>query len=189
MAPDQRRDAIIAAAIPLFMERGADVTTKDIADCAGIAEGTLFRVFPDKQSLIEAVVGRYMDPTPTLERLAAIDATLPLRDKLIQVVEILIGRFAGVMGIMNALGIQHHHGKAHHKEHARDVHRRMAGSHITQGVFEPDAPALRIPPSEVVDYVRLLAFASAMPVFSDQRTFSAEELADFILRGIVKEAN
>jgi AcrR family transcriptional regulator len=47
MAPDDRRRAIVAAVVPLLLEHGDDVSTRQIADAAGIAEGTIFRVFPD----------------------------------------------------------------------------------------------------------------------------------------------
>ena len=40
LAPEDRRTAILAALIPLLVERGGDVTTKEIAQAAGIAEGT-----------------------------------------------------------------------------------------------------------------------------------------------------
>ncbi|HUO45747.1 MAG TPA: helix-turn-helix domain-containing protein, partial [Acidimicrobiia bacterium] len=52
LAPEDRRQAIVEAVIPLLVERGASVTTREMAEAAGIAEGTIFRVFPDKCALI-----------------------------------------------------------------------------------------------------------------------------------------
>lgn len=49
------RDQILAAAQALFTERGADVPIKDIADRAGVGVGTLYRRFPDRDSLITAM--------------------------------------------------------------------------------------------------------------------------------------
>ena len=70
LPPDERRAAIVAATLPLLIEHGARVTTRQIAEAAGIAEGTIFRVFPDKEALIEAAVETAFDPAP-------VDAALP----------------------------------------------------------------------------------------------------------------
>ena len=53
MPPDERRDAIIDVVLPLLLEHGSDVSTRQIAEAAGIAEGTIFRVFPDKAALLD----------------------------------------------------------------------------------------------------------------------------------------
>ncbi len=48
---------IINAAIQIFSEKGFESTkTKEIADKAGIAEGTIFRYFPSKGAILEKMV-------------------------------------------------------------------------------------------------------------------------------------
>lgn len=89
MSPEDRRDAIVGAVIPLLRERGAAVTTRELADAAGVAEGTLFRVFPDKAALVRAAVERALDPTPVLDHLAGVEVDLPIRIKLAKVTAIL----------------------------------------------------------------------------------------------------
>jgi AcrR family transcriptional regulator len=54
------RDLIIAAARAMFAEHGLDVPMKDIADRAGVGVGTLYRRFPDRESLIAATVHAHL---------------------------------------------------------------------------------------------------------------------------------
>ncbi|MEL6892565.1 MAG: helix-turn-helix domain-containing protein [Actinomycetota bacterium] len=65
-APMQARsratyERILAAANELFAARGsASVTTTQIADAAGVSVGALYRFFPDKRSVGEALADRYL---------------------------------------------------------------------------------------------------------------------------------
>ena len=88
LPPEERRAALVETTLPLLIELGPSVTTRQIAEAAGIAEGTIFRAFPDKEQLIEAVVERAFDPEPTRIALDGIDRTLPLDDRLIEAVTI-----------------------------------------------------------------------------------------------------
>lgn len=51
----RNRDRIIAAARTVFTERGTEVPMEEIARAAGVGTGTLYRRFPDRDSLISAV--------------------------------------------------------------------------------------------------------------------------------------
>src|SRR3954470_19356706 len=62
MSPDERRAAIVAAVLPLLEQYGGGGSTRRIAQGAGIAEGTIFRVFPDKRSLFLAVAEETVAP-------------------------------------------------------------------------------------------------------------------------------
>ena len=61
---DERRAAIIDAVVPLLREYGEAVTCRQIADAAGIAEGTIFRVFADKDELLARRVRAAVDLAP-----------------------------------------------------------------------------------------------------------------------------
>ncbi len=60
---EDTRTKILQAALQLFARRGYDgTTTKDLAKSAGVAEGTLFRYFPNKKAiLIEVATAGWVD--------------------------------------------------------------------------------------------------------------------------------
>jgi len=57
MRADARRNRakLLEVAEQVFKERGTDVPTEEIARAAGVGVGTLFRHFPTKEALLEAV--------------------------------------------------------------------------------------------------------------------------------------
>src|SRR5690349_23434219 len=96
MTPEQRRDAIVQAALPLVAEHGAAVTTAQIARAAGIGEATIFRVFDDKQAVLEAVVAAALDPTVVVQELGSIPLDQPLAVRLVDAADALDAHFASV---------------------------------------------------------------------------------------------
>jgi AcrR family transcriptional regulator len=57
----RNRDLLIVAAAEAFAARGADVPLEDIARNAGVGIGTLYRHFPTRESLVEAVYRHEID--------------------------------------------------------------------------------------------------------------------------------
>src|SRR5438034_5460246 len=52
LSAEQRREAIVRAALPLFARHGfANTTTKELASAAGVSEALLYKHFPSKESL------------------------------------------------------------------------------------------------------------------------------------------
>jgi AcrR family transcriptional regulator len=177
LAPEERRAAILDAVIPLLKERGRDITTRQMAEAAGVAEGTLFRAFGDKESIFAAAIERYFDPEPFRDRLRGIDPDEPTEDKLRQLVAIFTERFEGVVGFMTAMSLPG--GPPPNAE-------RVRGSGwfpIIDAMFRPGE--LAVAPETLAFYVRLLAFGNAIPAFTEPRRFSSEELADLVLRGVL----
>jgi len=104
LPPEERRAAIVAATLPLLFERGANVSTRQIAEAAGIAEGTIFAVFPDKEAVLQAALRAALDPEPTERELAAIDRTLPFKDQLTDAVGILQRRVTTIWRVLSGTG-------------------------------------------------------------------------------------
>ncbi|MFD7307573.1 TetR/AcrR family transcriptional regulator, partial [Promicromonospora sp. NPDC059942] len=107
MSPEDRKTAIVDAVLPLVAERGHDVTSRELAQAAGVAEGTLFRAFGDKTALVGAVavegLARAGKPEQTLAELTGIDSGLPLERRLELVIELGRHRVAEVMRWMSVL--------------------------------------------------------------------------------------
>jgi AcrR family transcriptional regulator len=103
LPPEERRASLVAAAIPLISEHGLKVTTKQIAQAAGVAEGTIFRVFTDKTELIQAAINSAFDPEQTLAELGAIDIGLPLHERCMAITAVLRGRLMAVFKIIIAV--------------------------------------------------------------------------------------
>jgi AcrR family transcriptional regulator len=69
----RNRELIIAAAASVFAERGLDASTAEIAHEAGVGEATLFRRFPCKDDLIDAIIEARMEEVVALADAAADD--------------------------------------------------------------------------------------------------------------------
>jgi AcrR family transcriptional regulator len=181
LPPDERRASIIAATLPLLRIHGTAVTTAQIAMAAGIAEGTLFRVFPDKDSLIQATIGTAFDPAPAERELAAIDPDLGLRDQLIAAVATLQRRVEGVWQLMSILGMTVSPGGPPTPRQASVVEPLQAR---IAAMFEPHRAALRCDPAQAARLLRMMTFAGTHPRIADGIPLTAAEIVAVVLDGI-----
>jgi AcrR family transcriptional regulator len=72
---ERNRARILAAASEVFAERGLDVSLDDIAAHAGVGVGTVYRRFPDKDALIDALFEDKID-----RAVALADTSLEIED-------------------------------------------------------------------------------------------------------------
>lgn len=166
--------------MPLIVAHGRDVTTRQIAEASGVAEGTLFRVFDDKDAIIDAAVEEFLDPEPFREALRRIDPSLPLEMKLRLVLDRFQDRFSGIFGVFASLGTKPR------PPAAPNIDEIVA---IFEHLLAPELDALRVPVADVFAYVRLVAFASALPHFAPTVGLDTQTLAHLIACGIVHESS
>lgn len=103
MSPDDRRAAIVQATLPLLAEFGANVTTKQIAQAADIAEGTVFRVFADKEELLRTCVREALRTDRLATQIRAVPTTGALAERLTAAAELFLAHFGRLGLLMNAL--------------------------------------------------------------------------------------
>jgi AcrR family transcriptional regulator len=179
MPPAERREALINATLPLVLWHGPGVTTRQIAEAADVAEGTIFRVFDDKEALIRAVTERAFDPAPALAEIVAVDRALPLRARLVRLVAILQSRLDTVFTLIHALGM---------KGPPPDGQRpRLANDELREAIIElvgDDRSHLRVPPVELADALRMLVFSSSHPLINDGNPLTAEQIVGILLDGL-----
>jgi AcrR family transcriptional regulator len=87
---ERNRARIVEAAREVFAEKGVYAPVREIALVAGVGVGTLYRRFPDRTALVEAVfIDRGLEYLSALERAAAAeDPWLGFRDYLERLFEI-----------------------------------------------------------------------------------------------------
>ncbi len=189
MPVEERRAHILDAVIPLILEKGTEVTTREIAEAAGIAEGTVFRAFADKDALIDAAIAKVMDPSEIVGFLEGVDPTLSLEAKIELIVSVLHSRVSGVVRFMAALGPREHARHGGHGGKGRGAPPLGETTGVIERLLEPDKDRIRVPVATAVDYLRILVFGTTMPFLTTGGASDPSELADFILRGIAKEGD
>ncbi|GAA2735135.1 TetR/AcrR family transcriptional regulator [Pedococcus aerophilus] len=186
MAPDDRRAAIIASTVPLLRDKGRAVSTKEIARAAGVAEGTIFRVFESKDELVEACVHDAFQTEVLVARLLEIDVALPLRERLAAAVSTMQGYLRDIFSLMSVLQASGRPMRPPHK--GQDPRREQANTAVDQAfvaLVGADADQLRLPATEVVNYLRMLTLSSVHPMLHHGDS-TPQDLVDVILEGALR---
>jgi AcrR family transcriptional regulator len=173
--PEDRRTSIAVAALNLLLEHGATVTTRQIAEAANIAEGTIFRAFPDKDAVIQAAVDLALDPAPAERALAEIERSLAFEQQLTLAVEIIrqwmgdIGRLVSAVGGPAVLAVR------------ECPLPELAG---LVDLFIPVRGVLRCEPQRAARLLPALTLAFSHPALFGGEPMSAPDIVALLLDGI-----
>lgn len=186
---------VVQAAIPLLVEIGPSVTTLQIARAAGISEPTIFRAFTDKNDVLAACLAEITDPRYVLAELDAIEPNLPLRERLVAVIEVVRAQGERTGAVVNAVSVAVP-AQPRGRESLSDEERtRLSENRTTSytrlhtaisAVLEPDSTTLRMPVSDVATLVLAIVMALGRGGGWDTGIagITTDGLADLILHGI-----
>ena len=194
MTLEQRRKAIVASTLPLLIEHGGAVSTSQIAAAAGIAEGTVFRAFKDKQELLIECMRAGMNSDEEVAHIDGIDRTLPLADRLTEGVETIGGYLNRVWQIgqaMQAGGIDRedmnrrmHADGDGPREHAGPPPQFLQVNDAIARLFKPGE--LRLPPDQAGRLLLGLVLTNRMGTNFGAPVSEPVDLVDLFLHGAIK---
>jgi AcrR family transcriptional regulator len=190
LPPEERRAAVLRATVPLLRARGAQVSTRELAKAAGVAEGTLFRVFADKRALVQAALAEAMDPGPLERSLAAVDRGKPLEERVRCVVDLVSARMAGIVQLMTVLqGLADAGPPSAHGPHggpgAEHAARDARVLRAIASVLEPDSARLRVSPLQAAGLVRGVVLGDHMPGMPDAARLTPADVAACLVGGLL----
>jgi AcrR family transcriptional regulator len=164
---------IVAATLPLLLEHGDRVTSKQIAEAAGIAEGTMFRAFSDKDEIIAAVIEAALDPEPLEAALTNIPAGLAFEDGLAAAIEIMQQRVIDMWRLVSSAGTRFH----------EMTRRPLADSDALVRLFELHRAQITVEPIAAARLLRALTLSTTHPMLAGEPK-SPDELVQLFLHGV-----
>jgi AcrR family transcriptional regulator len=185
MSPEERLDKLVDTTLTLLREHGRSVTTRQIAEAAGVAEGTIFRVVDSKDELVELAITRAFEPGALIERIQEIDLEQPLHVRLVRLVSILQQRFRATFELMRKVGMVRPADAAHDSPEAVELREYVTA--LLEGVVGPDRSLLSVPVRDFVHRLRLLTFAGSHPLIADGDLLRPEDIVDTLLHGLLRD--
>jgi AcrR family transcriptional regulator len=198
MSQEERRAAIVRSTLPLLIEHGGTVSTSQIAAAAGIAEGTVFRAFKDKQELLLACMEAGMNSEEEVARIAAIGHDGPLQERLTDGVRAVSGYLDRVWGVGQALrsaGLgpdamqQRMHGDDEKPREPGPPPEFIRVSEAMKGLFDETADNLRVDAERAVRMLLSLVFSNRLRATGfGEAIEDPAEIVDLFLHGVINRA-
>ena len=171
----RNRDRLLVAAKAAFAEAGAEVALEEIARRAEVGIGTLYRHFPTRDAIVEAVYRREVEQLA--EAAARLGETLPPGEALRQWLHVSVGYIAAKKVIAPALGSS---GGA---SELRDFSRTRITEAMSLLVERARATGDIRPDADSADLFRALIGFAAVSTGADWEA-SARRLIDILMDGL-----
>lgn len=194
MSPEQRREAIVEAVLPLVREHGAHITTKQIAQAADIAEGTVFRAFKDKDELLRTCVTAALRPDELCAAVRAVPRDTDPATRLTEASRLFLEHFTRFGELVHTLANSGFdlRGDSGHKpspmssreQFIHDLNAAIAS------LVEPHE--LRIPPDQFANLLQALILgirftATSTDISTTDREVEIRARVDVLLHGAIAE--
>ncbi|GEK80722.1 TetR/AcrR family transcriptional regulator [Agrococcus baldri] len=176
LSGDDRRAQIIEAVTPAVLEHGGAITSRQLAEAAGVAEGTLFKAFGDKESLLTALTEHHM----TNDDAVAEFTSDSLEELVATLVAVLVERMRFMFQLVVALGPIAQR-VAEGRREAFDESKLWIAAR-----FEPFESQLRVPPLVAAEVLRTLAWSAASGWGEHSAVSSVDDILQVLLHGIVR---
>jgi AcrR family transcriptional regulator len=182
---DERRAALIAATEPLLERFGRDVSTRQIAEAAGVAEGTIFRAFATKEALLDAVIEDAYNVERTCDELAEVDLGLSLEERLVAAVAILQDRLRRVVALFWLLRLRKETPDRDSFRAKQQAENELLNIAIAS-LIKPDQDQLRLNALDVASVLRAITFSMSHHILGDQRLAEPQQIVDLVLYGVCR---
>jgi AcrR family transcriptional regulator len=182
----RKREAILAAAVEVFTERGVDIALDEVARRAEVGIATLYRHFPTREDLITGAYVREIDLL--CDGVDELLATMPADRALVAWMQRFVGYVAGRPGMAlavksivcatDAAALE----SSHDRVYAALGQLKDAG--VTDGVFRSD-----ISPEDLASTLSGISLANSQPGTEDRANRQISLLVDGLRYGAAGEGS
>ncbi len=194
---EMRKQQILDAALPIFSRKGfALTTTSEIAEAAGVAEGTIYNYFPNKRELFIAVIKNLiitMHLMELIEKLPDDGTPFVFQDILQDRLKFAENESVSyIMGLMSEIQRDPELKKLYAEQFIQPFFLKMEGAYnnmIASGKIRKMNPAIatRIIGGMIIGFIMIRTIeGDNSPLKNIPRDEIANEISNFVYKGIAR---